>query len=1187
MKPIKLEIEGLHSFSTKQVIDFTRLTSRGVFGIFGATGSGKSTILDAIILALYGKVHRSKTNADFINLKSKKAVVSFEFSYAENGVEKEYRVIRTFKRKPKNDQEVDQIAEVYEIGGFGSRQIVEGANKVDNFIANLIGMSDAEFCKCIALPQGEFASFLKAKPNERVNIIGNIFDLNKYGQELWDKVKNRLDAVQKDRDVVSGKLEVLGDVDPKKLGELKQEKQTTETTIEAKEKELDTLIKTEASEKEVAKLCEEKENLENELTELEKTKANIKTQKVTLDRAKTLLNNKYAFDRIDELNKMLLDENDSIYVTGESLKAEKARTDEFCCNELTHKEELNKSLEKSVARLERLKALKQTELKLVGQKAEREDLRGDREISVLKIDELKKLLNDERVEKGVETRKLKELDDDITTVRNDLNGFESVLEYKSLSAYVVELKSYQDYLSKKHSGAVQSMTIAIENKEKLENSKKLLLQQIRKVRQDISGKKVVGENTISLVADEINEQSNSFAKLKEKVSGILALRLEIATKIKEYENREDYLENEKLKLDKKIADINHNIEDMEIKLSALREEKYSYLSQNGLADVIDTVKIGDECPVCRAEVMQKANVDSIDLMVIDKDIQDLETAKKRCEETKDNLIFSISKIVTEIEACEKEFSILEEKDADYTKRVKMAFNLDLDTTIINEDEKLKAIEDTLKLRIETLKQAQKLERELIKKLHKVEADLVKQNCILALSHLDVETFAEICGSLSSSIKDKDTQLLGLVSEKEDIKDKLSEMQKLSERLDGLLKSRNELVELIDSIDNKIKDYETKLAIELKTAENLETKIADIDKLIKQSEIEIGAEVSDFNVLKAYNLQEKEIEGIKYNIAEIDKLVSEQRESIQTHEAELNSLVLSNKAHMEEHKRLADGISKILKALNIENLSDAKLFLLDQTEIDKLSNLVENYEKNYEFAKKRLKEIDEKLDGRVSSETITNQLALQISELNKQFRELRDNLIKVNVEIEKQEELVKKHAELTSEYQKLNKEFDTVYMLYDALKGKALLEFIAEEFIDDISYMASNKLQVLMDGRYVLKYEDKEFFVIDNFNDGSIRPVSTLSGGELFVVSLALALSISDAIATKSNKSIDFFFLDEGFGTLDKEYCEYIVDSLIKLESQNLVIGLISHIPELQERIAQKLEVYKGANGSTVKLVAGI
>ena len=79
MKPIKLTIEGLNSFETKQELDLQSLTG-GVFGIFGKTGSGKSTILDAITLSLYGKVERSKQNIDFINTKCSKATVSFTFS---------------------------------------------------------------------------------------------------------------------------------------------------------------------------------------------------------------------------------------------------------------------------------------------------------------------------------------------------------------------------------------------------------------------------------------------------------------------------------------------------------------------------------------------------------------------------------------------------------------------------------------------------------------------------------------------------------------------------------------------------------------------------------------------------------------------------------------------------------------------------------------------------------------------------------------------------------------------------------------------------------------------------------------------------------------------------------------------------------------------------------------------------
>ena len=124
----------------------------------------------------------------------------------------------------------------------------------------------------------------------------------------------------------------------------------------------------------------------------------------------------------------------------------------------------------------------------------------------------------------------------------------------------------------------------------------------------------------------------------------------------------------------------------------------------------------------------------------------------------------------------------------------------------------------------------------------------------------------------------------------------------------------------------------------------------------------------------------------------------------------------------------------------------------------------------------------------------------------------------------------------------------------------------------------------MDGRYTLKFENKEFYVEDNFNDGKVRPASTLSGGETFVVSLSLALSISDAISMLSSRSMDFFFLDEGFGTLDAELCEAVISALYKLESQNLNIGLISHVGDLEESIKNKVLVTKEAGGSKIKVV---
>ena len=101
--------------------------------------------------------------------------------------------------------------------------------------------------------------------------------------------------------------------------------------------------------------------------------------------------------------------------------------------------------------------------------------------------------------------------------------------------------------------------------------------------------------------------------------------------------------------------------------------------------------------------------------------------------------------------------------------------------------------------------------------------------------------------------------------------------------------------------------------------------------------------------------------------------------------------------------------------------------------------------------------------------------------------------------------------------------------------------------------------------------DKEFKVGDNLDGGNFRAVKTLSGGETFLVSLSLALSLSSAICMKSMRPIEFFFLDEGFGTLDGKLVDTVMDVLGRL-SKDFSIGLISHVEELKHRIENKILV---------------
>lgn len=233
MRPSYLEFCGINSFSEKAVIDFKRLSAGGIFGIFGDTGAGKSTILDCIGFALYGKVNRvGKDGAylsDVINYKSDKAYVYFEFEAEIEGAKRLYRVERNISRTrpPK--------AVLYLKDGGEWKTVCDGAAQTNKILEEeIVGIRFDDFKKCIALPQGEFSQFLQSTRKDRLTLIAKLFSLEQYGFLLAQKIKNRLDGKNTEFALLSGKLSGFEGISEERLGELSRE------IAEAEEKRLRT-----------------------------------------------------------------------------------------------------------------------------------------------------------------------------------------------------------------------------------------------------------------------------------------------------------------------------------------------------------------------------------------------------------------------------------------------------------------------------------------------------------------------------------------------------------------------------------------------------------------------------------------------------------------------------------------------------------------------------------------------------------------------------------------------------------------------------------------------------------------------------------------------------------------------------------------------------------------------------------
>ncbi len=175
--------------------------------------------------------------------------------------------------------------------------------------------------------------------------------------------------------------------------------------------------------------------------------------------------------------------------------------------------------------------------------------------------------------------------------------------------------------------------------------------------------------------------------------------------------------------------------------------------------------------------------------------------------------------------------------------------------------------------------------------------------------------------------------------------------------------------------------------------------------------------------------------------------------------------------------------------------------------------------------------------------------------------------------------------LETERKYYEKRRETAESLAKILRGNKFLEYIEEEYIREFTSRASEKLFELSGGKFTLDYveDDKksDFWVSDHLRGGEKRKVRTLSGGETFLASLSMAIAISEQIA--HNKSYDFFFLDEGFGTLDENAIDTVAAALYKLADETMV-GLVSHRSELVEKIPSRIKVLPATEGAGSKLI---
>jgi DNA repair protein SbcC/Rad50 len=186
------------------------------------------------------------------------------------------------------------------------------------------------------------------------------------------------------------------------------------------------------------------------------------------------------------------------------------------------------------------------------------------------------------------------------------------------------------------------------------------------------------------------------------------------------------------------------------------------------------------------------------------------------------------------------------------------------------------------------------------------------------------------------------------------------------------------------------------------------------------------------------------------------------------------------------------------------------------------------------------------------------------------------------------------APVLAEHKELEALTDVVIGRGQNARGMSLRSYVLAARLEEVAVAASRRLRRMSQGRYEFVHSDAAgprgtrgglgLDVVDDYT-GRVRPAKTLSGGESFLASLSLALGLADVVAAETGGALlDTLFVDEGFGTLDPETLDLVMDTLDELRAGGRVVGLVSHVEELRQRIPIRLRVRKARTGSTLEMI---
>lgn len=1123
MKIQKLVIRNIASIADA-IIDFTQkpLIDSDLFLICGDTGSGKTTILDAICLALYGRTPRFSKN------RSTKDAVEI----AGSAYDKVEQIMRrntasafaelTFIHDGKNC--------IARWEGNRARGKINGNLKVQNSltindktetkevekqIVDLIGLTFEQFCRTTMLAQGEFTKFLFSTDDEKAAILEKLTKTEKFkliGQRIFET-----------------------------CGQKKRAYDDLYKLIESKSKELlDNQEITELNNN-INILKEEIENCSNQKKESESKSNWLKNNKLKKDKLKNII------IELSEITKL---------TESDSYKSDKKLIDDW--DRSGKARETYKSLIFNISKRD------DASKKLNDLEAIYKILLGNFEWLKTNIDKIKtrKTEIDDFLAKQTH---LTQMFENHQTIISDLRTFinneaEAIKNAKSLENENVKLPQLQENLAeakKRHQNAFDEN----QKKQSAIDEKQTILNTIDINALDTEGRKLQnGLNLLNetfILLDNLNEKRSEIANKEQKIA----------------ETKRNLSDNQHI-LKKLQSDFEKA--DAEYQEAKKRLEKLKQSTGDFAKALRHNLSAGDICPVCGQKVNDIIKDEEFAKMLepFENELLEKENKKKQAETLKNEKQTSVKALVIAAEKEENELSGL-----------KNSYNEKHNTFIINcskckIDSNLPNVGKLLKNLLDKTNNRKKEISDKIldyNSLNQSMLEIQREKDNITQKELDkasdevtkAENSINICNTNIKNLTDQqkvftDLALNAFAKAKEQIKYQNWEPEWNADR-----------TFFIEKLKNDALTYQSKLSEQSELDRNIELNINDLN--LSKETIEKIVEIQK----EWKNISAEATDSDKNLVARLNELHTETATAKKT-VADSNSEITECQAFMndffERHndideKRIVELIA--LSDSDIKQRRDA----IKETDDDINRKRGEKANADKDFAE------HQKSKPEISDDETADALDMKIKELSEAIAVKNEAVGMGNQRLIDDE---KRRAEIGEQLEDCKK-LEADFKRWDGLNRKLgdsdgkKFQRIVQSYVLKNLLVGANRYLNQLSNRYHLDCCDLTLTVIDDYENGAIRPVGTLSGGESFLVSLALALALSGL--NRNGLSVETLFIDEGFGTLSGEHLNTVMDALEHLNANSKrKVGIISHVDSLKDRIKTHIEVRRNGHEASEVVV---